>query len=663
MILGFSKLDYLEKGLITLLKDKKVISRVQYIDSPIKLRDLNILDIEKSSKLDLSGLPHFLLHPACYGEQQKHEWKKFTEFLLMYNRLQRVVIGAHFRLIWHHICYGLLFADEALLEASTGCMNAKKWSPSRVAAKPPVLKSDRYLQERDFKPPSGNHCTPDLSKQTSVRPYVIESKEGISTEPNGVEKNYFQSHPKVLPSLSQSHSAWIFGAIAELVDNARDAKATKLEISIQTLKKDETEIPMLLVIDDGHGMSHEEILGMLSFGREAPEEDDPMRIGRFGFGFKTGSMRIGRDAIVFTQTATSRSIGLLSQSLNEGKKGRMMEFDTSVHTEATAKYNLQLVQKFSGFNKYFIGALFPNNGTGTQIYIWNLDKYGPKCCLQWTDNTKNAVPEGGDILIRSKRIRARPGQISTKVPMDYSLQSYLEVVFLDPRMKIYVQGSVVKSRPLAKSLNKTAIIKGDILGKSVELTLGRSQLEWEQMNCGIFLYWHGRLIEAYKRVGGMVHNADMGRGVIGVIDVSDLMNDGKRVWVQHTKQAFEDCEVYDKLEEWLGQKTDEYWDNNFDRIQVKKSGPGYQPDYEWVQCDKCRKWRILGGGYKSKNLPRNSIVLLLQRPSKVVVGIVLEGAGELNLSETEAIGRERIEEKIWRVHRWFNSLAWLGFCI
>ncbi|KAF9605719.1 hypothetical protein IFM89_018062 [Coptis chinensis] len=54
----------------------------------------------------------------------------------------------------------------------------------------------------------------------------------------------------------------------------------------------------------------------------------------------------------------------------------------------------------------------------------------------------------------------------------------------------------VKSFPLAKSLNKTAIRKGHILGKPVQLILGRSQVEWERMNSGIFLYWHGRLIEA-----------------------------------------------------------------------------------------------------------------------------------------------------------------------
>jgi hypothetical protein len=31
------------------------------------------------------------------------------------------------------------------------------------------------------------------------------------------------------------------------------------------------------------------------------------------------------------------------------------------------------------------------------------------------------------------------------------------------------------------------------------------------------------LLQAYKRVGGMIHSADVGRGVIGVMDVTNLM--------------------------------------------------------------------------------------------------------------------------------------------
>lgn len=53
----------------------------------------------------------------------------------------------------------------------------------------------------------------------------------------------------------------------------------------------------------------------------------------------------------------------------------------------------------------------------------------------------------------------------------------------------------VKSRPLAKYLNQTCEVTDNIIEKCVNLTLGCSQLELEQANCGMFLYWHGHLIE------------------------------------------------------------------------------------------------------------------------------------------------------------------------
>lgn len=36
----------------------------------------------------------------------------------------------------------------------------------------------------------------------------------------------------------------------------------------------------------------------------------------------------------------------------------------------------------------------------------------------------------------------------------------------------------------------------------------------------------------------------------------------------NTKQGFQDCEVYARLEEWLGTKADEYWDKNFDTLDL-----------------------------------------------------------------------------------------------
>ncbi|XP_042493760.1 MORC family CW-type zinc finger protein 3-like isoform X2 [Macadamia integrifolia] len=439
---------------------------------------------------------------------------------------------------------------------------------------------------------------------------------------NSFGENFVRVDPGYLKTLGQSHSGWVFGAIAELVDNSRDAKAANLDISIENVyfKILGKDIPMLSVIDDGRGMSHKELVRMVSFGCKQPNVDDPDRVGRFGIGFKTGAMRLGQDAFVLSQTTDSRCIAFLSQSLNEDKdnleipilsysrRGQVMEIDTTVQSKELADYNLKRIKDFSPFDEYFIGVksgLFSEKLTGTQIYIWNLDKWGSEYCLEWQTGRKgNSSCDQGDILIRSRRIRSRPGQISQKVPLDYSLRSYMEVIFLDPRMKISVQGSLVKTRPLARSLNRTVVVEDTLLGKPVKLTLGRSQLEWEQMNCGMFLYWHGRLIEAYKRVGGMVYNADMGRGVIGVIDVTDLMDDGNGcVWVHNNKQGFQDCQPYAELEQWLGIQSNVYWDKNFDTLEVRKKDAKYKPDHEWVQCDKCRKWRVLPSGFDSNKLP------------------------------------------------------------
>ncbi|XP_059644308.1 uncharacterized protein LOC132286071 isoform X2 [Cornus florida] len=515
-------------------------------------------------------------------------------------------------------------------ESTNTSMHSGLLSPLEEAAAPKFHIGEEFIDRRsdafmDKRSPDGNF----VEAKGDVHDHELRKKSISRRNSNAIghkpplENNYVRTDPSYLKTLGQAHSGWIFGAVAELVDNSRDAKATKLEISIETVysKNVGLEIPMLSVIDDGHGMTHQEIVTMISFGHKEPDADDPDRIGRFGVGFKTGAMRLGKDALVLTQTANSRSIAFLSQSLNEGKdnleipivsycrKGNFMEVDTSVQSEVLAKNNLKDIKNFSPFNKYLIGekaGLFSGRSTGTQIYIWNLDKWGSDYSLKWEKGVSGGSSfHQGDILIRSKRIRSRPGQTSRIVPLDYSLRSYLEVIFLDPRMKIYVQGSLVKSRPLAKSLNKTVVENGFIMGKPVQLTLGRCQLELEQANCGVFLYWHGRLIEAYKRVGRMIHSADIGHGVIGVTDVTDLMSDcNGHVWVHSNKQGFQDCELYAQLEDWLGKTSDQYWSKYIDTLKVKKGSTLHKPDNEWVQCDMCRKWRMLSSCFDSKQLPQ-----------------------------------------------------------
>lgn len=62
----------------------------------------------------------------------------------------------------------------------------------------------------------------------------------------------------------------------------------RLEVTISMVysKSSGKDIPMLSVIDNGHGMSHTDICRMISFGHGQPEADDPDHIGRYGIGFK-----------------------------------------------------------------------------------------------------------------------------------------------------------------------------------------------------------------------------------------------------------------------------------------------------------------------------------------------------------------------------------------
>ncbi|KAF3773628.1 MORC family CW-type zinc finger protein 3 [Nymphaea thermarum] len=243
----------------------------------------------------------------------------------------------------------------------------------------------------------------------------------ITRQANSLSQSYVRTHPSYFKTLGQIHSGWIFGAIAELVDNARDANAKRLEIFIESMysKREGKHIPVLSFVDNGCGMSHKEIVRMVSFGHE-PRKNDANHIGRYGVGFKTGAMRLGRNALVISQASNSRSLAFLSQAFNEDKndfeipivsyarQGNFMDIDTNIQTEAEATAHLKSIKEFSPFNEYFIGeksALFGKNGTGTQIYIWDLDKWGSDYSLEWTCD---------DIMIRSKRVRTRAGQISNE---------------------------------------------------------------------------------------------------------------------------------------------------------------------------------------------------------------------------------------------------------
>ncbi|KAF6169979.1 hypothetical protein GIB67_034371 [Kingdonia uniflora] len=151
------------------------------------------------------------------------------------------------------------------------------------------------------------------------------------------------------------------------------------------------------------------------------------------------------------------------------RQGSLMEVDTTVQTMASTDHHLTAIKELSPFNDF--------------LFEWK------------SRNKDKSFSDVGDMRIRSRNIRPREGQVYRELLLDYSLRSYLEVFLLDQQMKIFLQGSLVKSRSLTKSLVKPVFFNGNVMGKPVLLTFGLCQLEFEHRNNGIFLYWHGRLIE------------------------------------------------------------------------------------------------------------------------------------------------------------------------
>ncbi|CAI5499797.1 unnamed protein product [Closterium sp. Naga37s-1] len=110
-----------------------------------------------------------------------------------------------------------------------------------------------------------------------------------------------------------------------------------------------------------------------------------------------------------------------------------------------------------------------------------------------------------------------------QVPIDYSLRAYLRVMFLHNPATITVQGSPVQgSVDITQNLSQPLSTTGTVMGQPVQVRMGMDEGERACGRCGFFLYWHGRLIEAYKRVGRMEYSGDAGLGVVGVVDTTAL---------------------------------------------------------------------------------------------------------------------------------------------
>ncbi|XP_066477367.1 MORC family CW-type zinc finger protein 1 [Tiliqua scincoides] len=237
---------------------------------------------------------------------------------------------------------------------------------------------------------------------------------------------------------------FLFGAVAELIDNSRDAGATRLDIFTVTNENLQGGF-MLCFLDNGCGMNPREATDLVYFGRSSKRLVANM-IGHYGNGLKSGSMRIGKDFILFTKKGETMTCLLFSQSFCE-KEGLLevivpipswSSSTRSPLTDDPEKFATQLsiICKYSPFTNE--AALmdqfaFISGESGTLVILYNL-----KLTLSGEPELDNQTDEV-DILI---------AESPESLPEQRSLRAYIAILYFDPRMQIFIQAQKVETKRL-----------------------------------------------------------------------------------------------------------------------------------------------------------------------------------------------------------------------
>ncbi|CAL1361218.1 unnamed protein product [Linum trigynum] len=399
----------------------------------------------------------------------------------------------------------------------------------------------------------------------------------VRKAPASGELEHARVHPKFLHSNATSHK-WAFGAIAELLDNAVDEiqnGATFVQVDKVEISKDKS--PALLFLDDGGGMTPEGIRKCMSLGYSSKKSKTT--IGQYGNGFKTSTMRLGADVIVFTRATSAskatQSVGLLSYTFlrrtsQDDVVVPMIDFDISGHwaepiifsSQDDWSSNLKTILEWSPFTcKEELLEQFEGIGRhGTKILIYNLwlnDEGVYELSFDDDDEDirlRDEVNRGGQAKLH-KRVVELQSHVSYR--LRFSLRAYASVLYLRKftNFKIILRGKPVEQYHIAKHLlsPKKVIYKPQmrtgINEVVVEATLGYIP-EAPFPVSGFNVYHKNRLIRPYWKV--TAEGSSKGNGVVGVLEANFIEP-------AHDKQDFERSSVFIRLETKLKQILMEYW--------------------------------------------------------------------------------------------------------
>nr|GEW67819.1 protein microrchidia 2-like [Tanacetum cinerariifolium] len=345
---------------------------------------------------------------------------------------------------------------------------------------------------------------------------------------------------------------------------------------------------------DGGGMNPEGLRKCMSLGYSTKKSNNT--IGQYGNGFKTSTMRLGADVIVFSRACqkgqATQSIGLLSYTFLR-RTGQddvivpMIDFDISNHWAEPILYgtqedwynNLKLILEWSPFtSKEELLQQFEDIGShGTKVLIYNLwlnDEGIYELNFDEDEEDIKLRDEAARLSKLSKKAAEKQAHISYRIL--HSLRAYASMLYLRKftNFKIILRGKPVEQFNIADELRFSQVVsyrpqpfwkvigeghaKGfGIVGKQIFFTSSTiKEAPYLGVN-GFNVYHKNRLIRPFWKVIGEGHAK--GFGIVGVLEANFIEP-------AHDKQDFERSSLFSRLETKLKQIQMEFWRQNCHEI-------------------------------------------------------------------------------------------------
>uniref|UniRef100_A0AC11DCQ7 MORC family CW-type zinc finger 1 n=2 Tax=Ovis aries TaxID=9940 RepID=A0AC11DCQ7_SHEEP len=207
---------------------------------------------------------------------------------------------------------------------------------------------------------------------------------------------------------------------------------------------------MLCFLDDGCGMSPEEASDIIYFGTSKKRLSTLKFIGQYGNGLKSGSMRIGKDFILFTKKEETMTCVFFSQTFCEREGLSEVVVPIPSWLTRTRESVTDDPQKFST-ELSIIYKYSPFKTEAELMQQFNVI-YGKCGTLLVIYNLKLLLSGEPELDVKTDREDILVAGALGDFPERWSFRAYTSVLYFDPWMRIFIQAKRVRTKYLCYCL-------------------------------------------------------------------------------------------------------------------------------------------------------------------------------------------------------------------